>query len=369
MCDALHSRLYKALYGYCCRMKYSPLGSKISGNDSGRVIPNRNNMNYLCWFPFGWVLFVGLVHLLMGLVVLMLYWLEDSHMFSLNQLRYPVTQMVVLHKTEGSVPYSWRGSDLGDGATLKQGCSLMETWNVSSGKTFTKPLVLSYGTLDVRILLMVVFFASAVFLLSDCTDRDSFYHPLEKGRSHLSHFVEASFTFPLAVLIICSMLGVTDLMTLLGAACNAWCCMVFSQLAEILSDFDGGVEYHRFSVFRYNTVAHFAHWIAFVSAVSVFFSNVTVRGVCVQSGRNDNQYIVAMLAACLMVIMFALFGLVQSYVLNARSRAPIDGESESVLMRDIMCRRAVFNAEFAYAILNLITKTLLAFLVYVGSFV
>ena len=183
--------------------------------NAGDEYPSRANMNYLCLGLRGWCLLAGLIHLFLGFVVLILYWLERFDKISLSKLQTPVTQTINIQENVGSVAYSWHGSDLGDKMTLDPSCSLVETWNVTLNQYFTKPLVLNYGTLDIRICVMVVYFVSALFLLADCTEKDGYYGPLEEGKCHLSHFVEGSFSFPVIILILCARLGVTDLLTLL----------------------------------------------------------------------------------------------------------------------------------------------------------
>ena len=355
-------------------MRYQFIGENLAEqSDREDEYPNRMNMDYLCLGLRGWCLLAGVIHLFLGFMVLMLYWLERFDKITLNKLQAPVTQTVILQENAGSVPFSWQGANLGDKTTLVSSCSLVETWNVTqSAQYFMKPLVLTYGTLDIRMLFMAVYFVSALFLLADCAEKDGYYKPLEEGKCHLSHFVEGSFSFPLMILILCARLGVTDLMTLLGAACNAWCCMIFSQLAEVLSDerFDGVTHYGGISTFRYHTIAHFAHWISFIAAIAAICSVISVRDTCVNfNGEVDTLFIVGTLTAYLMVILFAFFGLIQTYVLYNRSivfsREKDGDKPDAVHVK--MKKRTAFRAEFAFIILGLVMKVLLGILVYVGS--
>ncbi len=335
--------------------------------------PYRDNMNYLCLGLRGWCFLAGFVYLVLGLSVIVLYFTQNIGLFGLNRLWAPVTQTVVLEKAAESVQHSWQDGNLGPGVALGSSCSLLETYDISSSGRFLKPLVLNYGTLDVRVCLIALFFVSAFFSFADCIDRDTYYKPLEKGRCHLSHYVEGSFSLPIMVLIMCAVLGVTDLMTLLGAACNAWCCMVFSQLAEVLSQGgDGVVHFGGIKTFEYHVIAHFSHWISFIASVSVFLSNSTVRDSCVvSSGTMSNQYITSIIAAYLIVVLFAMFGLVQAYVLYVRAHEFGEtGEAGNVSYASepsAMKVRAAFHSEFACITLGLFTRVLLGLFVYVGG--
>ena len=357
-------------------MRYQFLQADPVENDTSEEYPKRTNMNYLCLGLRGWCLLAGLIHLFLSLIVLILYWLDQFDKISFKKLQTPVTQTVILQENIGSVPYSWQGSNIGDKLTLISTCSLLETWNVTAEQHFLKPLVLNYGTLDIQICLMVVYAVSALFLFADCVETDGYYKPLEEGKCHLSHFVEGSFNLPVMILILCARLGVTDLMTLLGAVCTAWCSMLFGQLAEVLSDerFDGMVHYGGVSSFRYHTIAHFAYWIAFIASISVLLSGITVRNACIKSSRGDDYLlIVGTLAAYLMVIFFTLFGLVQTYVLYIRaivfSKKKDKDNNKPDKTHYQMKRRAAFHAEFAFIILSLFSKILLGILIYTGSVV
>ena len=357
---------------------YSRLGHAYSARGGGNVAPlKRDEIQFLCLSLRGWCLLVGLLYFVSGVAVLVLYFVQHAGVMSLNRVSMPVTQALVLEvaNVQRSWPQQVGGGSgsflLGDRAELGSSCSLLEGSDVlssSSGVSFLKPLVLNYGTLDVRVCLLAILFVSALFTLADCFDPDAYYLPLERGLCHLSHYVEGSFSFPLMVLILCVTVGITDLMTLLGAACNAWCCMVFAQLAEVLSqNGDGIVHFGGIKTFEYHVIAHFAHWIAFICSISVYMSNLTVRGTCVVSrDAMSGHEIVGMLAAYVSVVLFALFGAVQSYVLYVRAYEFGNGNGNDSLPPEMKIV-AAFNAEFATLILGLVVRLFLCVLVYVGA--
>ena len=101
-------------------------------------------------------------------------------------------------------------------------------------------------------------------------------------------------------------------------------------------------------------------------------SNLAVRDACVVSrDAMSGHEIVGMFAAYVSVVLFALFGVVQSYVLYVRAHEfGKDDDDSTDTAADLLQKMkitAAFNAEFATLILGLVVRLLLCVLVYVGA--
>ena len=324
---------------------------------------------FLCLRVRAWGLTLALVQLVMGMVALALYFLALNGVLSFDRMQTPVSQTVNVRRAFGSVRYSWQGSDLGDGAVVKESCSFMESRNVSGGDFFLKPAVFSYGVVDMQLMLAIVYVVSAAFLTFNCLDESSYYGVLDDGDCHFYHFVEGSFTAPIIFVLLNARSGVSDLMILLGSASSIWCSMLFGQLSSCLFDdtATGGVKYSRNGVFDYYAVAHFAYWISFTCSVAMFASNNTVYSSCVSKLPNDVYAIVGVVLMYSMILLFAVFGAVQTFVLFYKPRRfELDDESDDPLIRTQRMRIST-NSEIAYIFIGFVTKTLLGILLYTGS--
>jgi hypothetical protein len=328
----------------------------------------------LCLSVRGWCLVSCLIHLILGLAALGLFFAEDMGVFTLNRLKTPVSQTINLRRAVGSVAPSWPGSDLGGGVALRGSCSLLESWNATSDTHMLKPLVISYGTVDMRIMLFVVYLVAAFFLLFSGMSSDTYYETLNHGDLHVYHFVEGSFTGPIVILMLCARSGVSDLLVLLGSACSMWSSMVFGQLAALLFDdiSVGAMKYGRVGTFTYYAVAHFAFWISFVCAAAMLSTGSSVYATCVSKQPDDVYSIIGIVTAYLMIILFAVFGLVQTYVLFQKPRRVEFERAMAENRRDTQkigaLRVSISSyAEVAYIFIGLFTKVLLGLLLYIGS--
>lgn len=333
---------------------------------------------FLCLSVRGWCLVSSVIHLMLGLAALALYFAEDMGAFSLTRLKTPVSQTINLRRTVGSVGLSWQGSDLGDGVALKGACSLLEKWNETSAEShFTKPLVISYGTVDMRMMMFIIYLVAGFFLFFSGLWSESYYETLAEGDTHVYHFVEGSFTAPIVVLLVCARSGVTDLMVLLGSACCMWSCMIFGQLAALLYDdtSTGTMKYGRVGIFTYYAVSHFAYWISFTCSVAMFSSGISAYSTCVSKLPSDVYSVMGIVTAYLMVILFAMFGLVQTYVLFNKPRkteymdAVANSEDGDPRPQKLKRMRALVSAhaELVYILIGLFTKLLLGLLLFTGS--
>ena len=363
------------------KLRWTPLSANLARENEGIVEPEvsgAGKIKVMCLTIRGWCLVSCLIHLILSLVALVLFFAEDMGAFTLDRLKTPVSQTINLRRAVGTVGLSWPGSDLGGGVALKGSCSLLEAWNSTSDSHFLKPLVISYGTVDMRLMLFIVYIVPVFFLFFSGLSKTAYYRTLDNGDMHVYHFVEASFTGPIIILMLCARSGVSDLMILLGAACCTWSSMVFGQLAALLFDDTsiGALKYGRVGTFAYYAVAHFAYWISFVCAVAMFSTGISVYSTCVSKQPDDVYAIMGTVTAYLMIMLFTMFGLVQTYVLFQKPRksdyddALADGESESdpYPMEISRLRVSVSSyAEFAYIFLGLFTKILLGLLLYIGS--
>ena len=375
--------MYKAVFGLPRRMRHllrvtpSFLQVGINGRDDnveeadvliGGASVSRGTV-FLCLRVRAWGLTSALVQLVMGLVALTLYFLATNGVLQFDRMQTPVSQMVNVRRAVGSVRYSWQGDDLGEGAVVKDSCSFMESKNVSGGPYFLKPAVFSYGVVDMQLMLAIVYVVSAAFLAFNCLDERSYNDVLDKGDSHFYHFVEGSFTAPIIFVLLNARAGVSDLMILIGSACSIWCSMLFGQLASCLFDdtVSGGVKYGRNGAFDYHAVAHFAYWISFACSVAMFASNNTVYSSCVSKVPNDVYAIVCVVLVYLMVLLFAVFGSVQTFVLFYKPRPhELVNPPGDVSIQTQRARISTY-AEMMYIFIGFITKVILGILLYAGS--
>ena len=326
----------------------------------------------------------GLTHFLCGVVAVIMFAVQSLGGLRANRLVTPVTQTVGLWIPAGPVQQSWQGVNLGSDLSLKWPCSLIDTWNITGVSHAVRPLILNHGSLDIQILMIVAFFLSAVFQFLSCADEHKYYKPLEEGRCNVSHFLDYGCSAPLMVLVVCSQLGITDLMTLLGAACNTWCCAVFSLLAELLFDEQvvGQLRYGYLSLsdgcnIPYFAVAHFASWLSIICAIATFFHVISIDDKCIGRKSRDAFLISGTVSAYFETMVFAAFGLVQFYSLYTKpqiTEVKAEGGSDTKKTdtnKSDKARRVsiAMNVEFAYLIISLFGKLGLVVLVYTANMI
>ena len=104
----------------------------------------------------------------------------------------------------------------------------------------------------------------------------------------------------------------------------------------------------------------------------MFASTNTVYASCVSKLPSDGYAIVGVVLMYLMILMFAAFGCVQTFILfykprrHELDRASADSADDA---KRLQAKRVALStyAELAYLCIGLVTKTLLGLLLYIGS--
>jgi hypothetical protein len=323
-----------------------------------------------------WCRLTGLAHLLMCAVMGLLIGLQELGQIHPSRLVTPLTRSVGL----------WVGDDaaasipvvrLGNGTRLADGCSVAGSWRAAQDSYRVEQLVLGFGSLDTRIMIIVFFGLSGLFQLWGSMDKRLYYQPLRDGCNHISHFVEYSISASLMVLAISVQLGVTDFYSLIGAVSNTWCCMMFGLLAELLHQeevyFDPAfrrtvpVDYLGVRI-PYYLIAHFAGWVAMMAALTIAISNLINFEACIERQMTDTFWIVGQVAAYFEIILFASFGCVQSVGLFMKPGRPSrhDEDADSLNLDRVWWSSVI---EFAFIFLSLTAKMGLGIMVYTANLI
>jgi hypothetical protein len=325
-----------------------------------------------------WCRITGLVHLFMCVLVGILILLQELQQIHPSRLTTPVTRSVGLW-VDDAMGVSLPPAQLGSSLRLSEDCSIAGSWRAAKDSLRVVPLVLSLGTLDTRIMMVLFYGLSALFQLWGSASARSYYAPLRDGCNHISHFVEYSVSASLMVLAISVQLGVTDLFALVGAMSNIWCCMMFGLLAELLHqeevNYDPDfrrtvpVDYLGLRV-PYYMIAHLAGWVSMTAALATALSNLINFEVCVEKTSSDAFWVVGQVAAYFEIILFVSFGFVQSVYLSKKPGRPSGVESEPEA-KFINATRVWWSSvtEFAFILLSLTAKVGLGVMVYAANLI
>jgi hypothetical protein len=326
-----------------------------------------------------WCRFAGVMQLIMCVAMGVLFLLQELEQIHPSRLVTPLTRSVGVWVGDG-VGASIHVVRLGNSTRLADGCSLASSsWRAARDSYRVEQMVLSFGSLDTRILLVVFYGLSGVFQLWGSMDRRFYYDPLRDGCNHVSRFVEYSISASLMVLVICAQLGMTDFYSLIGAVSNMWCCMVFWLLAELLhhEEMDKNpahsrtveVGYLGFHV-PYYLIAYLAGWVALFVASTMVISNLINFEACVERQNSDAFRIVGQVAAYFEIILFVCFGCAQSVGLFIKPGRPgsSSGQENTELLNTL---RAWWSSviEFACIFLGLTANVGLGIMVYTASLI
>ena len=351
----------------------------LAGENNPTVVndgaPEKEHADVFIWCGLGlrwWSIIIGMVHVLMCLVTVLLFVLQENSIIHPSRLITPLTRTIGLW-VKDTVPVNSSPLGLGNGMTLRSGCSVVNPWSAAQDSYRVAPIVLSFGYLDTRIIIVVFYALSGLFQIFGALNETSYYGVLKLGCNHISHFVEYSLSASALILGISAQLGMTDFFTLIGVVSNTWCCMIFGLLAEVLhqeellSTVDGNrtvsVDFLNLHV-PYYMVAHLAGWVSMAAAAVTALSNLINFESCIQHNNRDLFWIIGQAAAYFEVAIFVLFGVVQFVSLMAkpgRRSASVSALADRVWWSSV--------TEFAYILLSLTSKVVLGIMVYTANLI
>ena len=109
-----------------------------------------------------WCRITGLLHLFMCVVVGMSILVQEMQQIHPGRLVTPVTRTVGLWVHDAvDMPVV----QLNNSMRLTEGCSVASSWRTARASYSVMPLVLSFGTLDTRIMMVCLYGLSALFQL------------------------------------------------------------------------------------------------------------------------------------------------------------------------------------------------------------
>lgn len=241
-------------------------------------------------------------------------------------------------------------------SSLHPDCKPLTQRDSRSPDEFIQPITLSYGQLDARVIIIVFHILSFIFQGLNALDPGFYFNILDRGHTHLSHFIEYSFSASLMIMAIGVQLGVTDLHTLLGSFANTWACMIFGLFAEIMHE--NAIPATTWVVgpvhvaIKVHWAAHSAGWVALAFALSAIYSNMNTFGTCMPT-RHIPEFVWAIVVV--ESILFCGFGLVQIVSFAFKPERGVNR---------VWWACAV---ELAYITLSLFAKTILGMLIFFAS--
>jgi hypothetical protein len=217
-----------------------------------------------------------------ALIVTGLY--ESGYYTEKFDLRHPLTKTAViwLPPTNASVV----SNVVGGGS-----CNLFSSRKFFGQRDYTQSMVFDYPDgMPVRYPLAAILLVGFLFQLSTLYSQKMYLEPFSVGNSHITSFLERSISFPLFVVVLAVKVGISDVMAVLGLMFSAWAAMLFSFLAEILFQGDGGFlafgPGHSDRYISGDTVKHSGGYWAWTDgnihyhALSLFFSLANFGFVC-----------------------------------------------------------------------------------------
>jgi hypothetical protein len=321
-----------------------------------------------------WCRFTASVHLFMCFGVAMLWLLQTFAKINPTRLVTPLTRTIGLWVND-DMDVKSPDIQLGNSIQLSAGCGLINPWNATQASYRVVPLILSFGDLDTRILVLIFYAMSGFFQFVGSFDGVEYYRPLREGHNHISHFVEYSISASVLVLGISAQLGVTDFFTLVGIVSNTWSCMIFGLLAELLNqdrvDGDeavGGTVTILWFRLPHYVIAHLAGWVCMISALASAGSNLINYETCISKKNGDTFWIIGQVAAYFELVLFISFGAVQSVSLMGKPYKPLARDPDC---DDIMYERVWWSSviEFTFMMLSLTAKVGLGVMVYAANLI
>ena len=257
---------------------------------------------------------------------------------------------------------------------LKSECTLLTYHESRVADLYIQPLSLSVTTYDTRQAIIIFHVFSFVFQFLNCLSENNYYEIFQHGQTHLSHFIEYSFSASLMITTMSVQLGVLDIYTLLGVFCNGWACMMFGLLAEVM--FENSMKAIEVPMLTYNKrlsitnakipphwLAHIAGWITLTFSIVAVVSNLSTFTTCM-----DTVHIPPFVYPIIVleVVFFSSFGAVQ--VAEFKYKPKFDSVSNTASDKNYEERvKWAFRTELAYITLSLIAKTSLGMAIYYGG--
>jgi hypothetical protein len=322
---------------------------------------------------FGWVLLV--VYVILFVSVLCLIMVQNyAGVYDSRQLKTAITQTAGLWTPVGSVLRP-AGSVSGN-FVLSDSCAAFSNGaRFAKSSVYLQPVVLSFGTLDARYLVLGILANGVLFQFFTVVRWQLFYGPMCAGNNHIGAYMERSVGFPLMVVFLCAQSGMTDLWATIAIAFNAWGCALFSFFTEILFQGDsgslsvmvalwltddvdtpdsvrsGGVRLWRDGVAHFHSIAMFAAWVFFGSVFAALRSNDALVTACFTPPSWKDWPVSALVVFELCVLGVILLIQTISLVLKYKPASAKDSA-------DKIKHRAVFTiwTEYLYMILDLLMK-------------
>jgi len=257
---------------------------------------------------------------------------------------------------------------------LKSECTLLTYHESRVADLYIQPLSLSVTTYDTRQAIIIFHVFSFAFQFLNCLSEKNYYEIFKYGQTHLSHFIEYSFSASLMITTMSVQLGVLDIYTLLGVFCNSWACMIFGLLSEVM--FENSMKaievptitlskQMSFSKARIQPhwIAHIAGWITLIFSIVAVVSNLSTFTTCM-----DTVHIPPFVYPIIVleVVFFSSFGAVQ--LLEFWKKPKFDADSNTQKDTKYAARvKWAFITEIAYITLSLIAKTSLGMAIYYGG--
>jgi hypothetical protein len=326
-----------------------------------------------------WSRITGCVHVFMCVVVALMIGLQHNGSIHPSRLETPLTRSVGLWVNDASGVRMSPVQFTDPSVKLNSGCVAVGSWGATQDSYRVVPLILDFGKVDTRFLILAFYLLSAVFQIVGAFSEEAYYTPLFDGCNHISNFVEYSISASVLVLAISLQLGVTDVFTLVGVVSNTWSCMVFGLLAELWHQdseyndpaLDSGASRSNIHYFGlkipYYAVAHFAGWVSMAAALTAALSNLINYNTCINRG-SDTFWIIGQVAAYFEIVLFSVFGLVQLVYLIAKPGRPNASASNYT---HIIENRIWWSAvtEFMLIMLSLAAKVGLGIMVYTANLI
>ena len=246
---------------------------------------------------------------------------HDNH-----NLRTSLTQTASVWVSVNSFPGGIK-TPVFNGVSLSNTCPYFSGVNYTNSNSYIQPITVFYSNLDARVLVLLIFIITFFSHLMIVFRADSYHAPFRAGNGHIGVYLERTMTVPLVILTLCTQAGLTDLWVLLSLTINAWGAMLFSFLAEVLFQGDGGfldvtfskvfknsntpdtnkgggARFYNDGVAHYHAIALFAAWGQLAMAVLGLFSNGRIAAACISPSQTLPSNI-----ATAMITISILYGL------------------------------------------------------------
>jgi hypothetical protein len=308
----------------------------------------------------GFCLYTGLIHILGAISVAIT---TNTRNDTTSRLQTPITNMLSIWTQP---PAQATPTSINSGSVLvnTQACPVAGH-NVSYSKYITQHIVLDYGPLPSEYIMMGAFLVSGLAQFVVSFHESSYYDRLKRGKNHYYKYMELSLSGPLLVLVVCSQLGVTNMVLLFNVVGSTWASFVFFLISEIILD-DQSPGYLKWDIcadvkFRYYGIAQFAGDVMLVFSLLVVISNATLYKLCINANPKDNFQVYGQVMAGVISGSFLIVALSQIASLFLKEDGA-DAEADQN-KKDVNVNLSV-TIEFIYILINFLTKGGICILLY-----